>query len=188
MRLLEFTSRVDELDINKGKPKVYLDMDGVLADFLTEYAKVAGIESGISSRDIPPAKTDPTLGKIIGTNFFARLPKFPTADALVDLTVKTFGSYNICSSPLRGDHKGSEHYKREWISQHLHPGPQEIIITPNKAKYAVQSDGTPNILVDDKASNITSWEAAGGIGIQYQADEDNLSKIVTGYKNALNTL
>lgn len=48
MRLLEFTSRVNELHTNKGKPKVYLDMDGVLADFLTEYAKVAGIESGIT--------------------------------------------------------------------------------------------------------------------------------------------
>jgi len=94
-----------------GKPEVYLDMDGVIADFFTEYAKLAGIESG-NYRDIPPAKTDPTLNKMIGTDFFARLPKCRNADALVDLIVKTFGTYNICSSPLRGDHANSEKQKK----------------------------------------------------------------------------
>jgi 5'(3')-deoxyribonucleotidase len=176
--------RANEFTPKKSKPRVYLDMDGVLADFFTEYAKLAGIESG-NYRDIPPAKADPTLNKMVGTNFFARLPKFPTADALVSMTVKIFGGYSICSSPLRGDHKGSEHYKREWISQHLRPGPQEIIITPNKSKFAVQPDGTPNILVDDRGSNITGWEAAGGIGIKYQADEDSLSIVMQGYRHAL---
>ena len=40
--------------------EIYLDMDGVLADFFAEYAKLAGVTSG-SYRDIPPAKVDPTL-------------------------------------------------------------------------------------------------------------------------------
>ena len=179
--------RAKEFQKAKGKPRVYLDMDGVLADFFTEYAKLAGIESG-NYRDIPPAKTDPTLQKMVGTNFFARLPKFSTADTLVNMTVKTFGGYSICSSPLRGDHEGSAHYKKEWINQHLRPSPQEIIITPQKHKYAVQPDGTPNILVDDRGSNITAWEAAGGIGIKYQADEDSLSVVMKGYSHALDVV
>ena len=37
------------------KPEVYVDMDGVIADFFTEYAKLAGIESG-NYRDIPQLK------------------------------------------------------------------------------------------------------------------------------------
>jgi pyrimidine deaminase RibD-like protein len=179
--------RAKEFQKKQGKPRVYLDMDGVLADFFTEYAKLAGIESG-NYRDIPPAKTDPTLNKMVGTNFFARLPKFPTADTLVSMTVKTFGGYSICSSPLRGDHEGSAHYKKEWINKHLRPAPQEIIITPQKQKYAVQPDGTPNILVDDRGSNITAWEAAGGIGIKYQADEDPLSVVMKGYSHALDVV
>jgi hypothetical protein len=162
-------------------------MDGVLCDFFHEYAKLAGIESG-NYRDIPPAKADPTLDKMVGTDFFARLPKFPTTDTLINQTVRTFGGYSICSSPLRGDFKNSEHHKKVWIGQHLRPGPQEIIITPNKEKYAVQPDGTPNILVDDRGSNITKWEAAGGIGIKYQADEDNLSVVIKGYSHALDVI
>lgn len=167
------------------KPEVYLDMDGVIADFFAEYAKLAGIESG-NYRDIPPAKVDPTLDKMVGTDFFYRLPKFASADALIDMIVKTFGHYHICSSPLRGDHAGSEKYKTMWIKKNLPIQPKNIYITPNKAKYAVQPDGTPNILIDDRGSNITAWEAKGGVGIKYQADEDNLGVIVSGFKRALN--
>jgi hypothetical protein len=166
-----------------NKPEVYLDMDGVLADFFTEYAKLAGVESG-NYRDIPPAKTDPTLNKMIGTDFFARLPKFPSADDLVSLIVKSYGHYHICSSPLRGDFEGSEKYKRIWIQKHLNPQPVDILITPNKAKYAKQKDGTPNILIDDRGSNISAWEAAGGIGIKYQADENSLQTVVSGLVRA----
>ena len=62
--------------------KIYLDMDGVLADFFAEYAKMAGVND---YRSIPPASADPTLDKMVGTDFFHRLPKFPTTDALVKL-------------------------------------------------------------------------------------------------------
>lgn len=168
----------------QGTPEVYLDMDGVLADFFTEYAKLAGVKSG-SYRDIPPAKTDPTLQKMVGTDFFARLPKFPSADKLVQMAVKLFGHYHICSSPLRGDFEGSTHYKQVWIKQHLTPQPVDVLITPNKAKYAVQADGTPNILIDDRGSNISAWEAAGGVGIKYQADEDSLEVVMAGFKRAI---
>ena len=170
-------------EAQQGTPEVFLDMDGVLADFFAEYAKLAGVTSG-SYRDIPPAKADPTLDKMVGTDFFARLPKFPTADSLVDMVVHVFGHYNICSSPLRGDHEGSAKYKKIWISEHLNPQPQQILIVSNKAKYAVQPDGTPNVLIDDRGSNVSAWEAAGGVAIKYQADEDSLAVIQKGLKRA----
>lgn len=173
--------------LDMGKPEVYLDMDGVIADFFTEYAKLAGIESG-NYRDIPPAKTDPTLQKMVGTDFFARLPKCRNADALVDMIVKTFGKFHICSSPLRGDFENSEKQKKIWLKNNLKHQPTNIIITPNKAKYAVQTDGTPNILIDDRGSNITAWEAKGGIGIKYQADEDSLQVVVSGIKRAFDVI
>jgi len=166
-----------------SKPEVYLDLDGVVADFFTEYAKLAGVENG-NYRDIPPAKTDPTLDKMVGTDFFNRLPKCPNADQLVHMIVKLYGKYHVCSSPLRGDHENSEKWKKVWIQRELKPGPVDVIITPNKAKYAKQADGTPNILIDDRGSNISAWEAAGGIGIKYQADEDSLSKVVDGFTRA----
>jgi hypothetical protein len=166
--------RADELIRATANTKIYLDMDGVLADFFAEYAKLAGVTSG-SYRDIPPAKADPTLNKMIGTDFFHRLPKFPTADSLVKLVLQYVPAYAICSSPLRGDHANSELHKRAWIKDHLNPQPAEIIITGQKERHAVNPDGSPNILIDDRGANIVAWRARGGIGIKYQADEDSLN-------------
>lgn len=171
-----------DLNLPEGM-EVYVDMDGVLADFFTEYAKLAGIKSG-NYRDIPPAKTDPTLQKMVGTDFFARLPKFPTADKLIDIVMNVAGGYNICSSPLRGDHEGSAKYKKIWIDEHLNQLPNNIFIVANKAQYAKNPSGMPNVLIDDRGSNISAWEAAGGIGIKYQADEDSLQVILDGLRRA----
>jgi len=175
--------RADELIRATPTTKIYLDMDGVLADFFAEYAKLAGVTSG-SYRDIPPAKADPTLDKMVGTDFFYRLPKFPTADALVELVLGYVNSYGICSSPLRGDHANSEHWKREWIKKNLAPQPGYIIITGQKERHAVNTDGSPNILIDDRGTNIVAWRARGGIGIKYQADEDSLNIVKTALDKA----
>lgn len=179
--------RASDLNLPEGM-EVYLDMDGVLADFFHEYAKLAGVPANKYGkhdyRSIPPAKADPTLDKMVGTDFFARLPKFPSTDKLVNIVVDAAGSYNICSSPLRGDHEGSAKYKGAWIKKHLNPQPQHVYITPNKAKYAKNADGMPNVLIDDRGSNISAWEAAGGIGIKYQADENSFKVILDGLKRA----
>lgn len=165
-----------------SKPIAYVDMDGVIANFFAEYAKMAGIKSG-NYRDIPPAKADPTLDKMIGTDFFDRLPKFPTTDKLIQMVVKEFGSYKILSSPLRGDHENSKVQKIKWIKRELAIQPDEIIVVGRKDSYAVQADGTPNILIDDRGKNIEGWRSRGGYGVKYQADEDPLSKVSDGIKD-----
>lgn len=165
--------------MDKKSTVIYLDMDGVLADFFSEYAKLAGVTQG-TYRDIPPAKVDPTLDKMVGTDFFSRLPVFPSVPQLMKLVLSYVDTYSICSSPLRGDHKNSEKHKRDWIVKHLNPQPKDIIITGRKHKWATQPDGTPNILIDDRGKNISDWIAAGGYGIKYQADEDSLETVKMG--------
>jgi 5'(3')-deoxyribonucleotidase len=161
---------------SEGKPIVYIDMDGVLANFFEEWAKMAGIKSG-NYKDIPPADIDPTLDKMIGTDFFAQLPKFPSADKLIQMVINLFGSYKILSSPLRNDHENSKKHKIDWIGRKLKIKPSETIISSNKGAFATQPDGTPNILIDDLGKNIQNWMNNGGLGIKYQADEDPLSKV-----------
>lgn len=172
-----------------GRPEIFLDMDGVLADFFSEYAKLAGVPADVQSgradyRNIPPELREPVIAQMRGTDFFYRLPKFPSADRLVAMVVQVFGYYNICSSPLRGDNQHSEAMKRAWIAENLNPQPRVIRITGRKGKYAKQADGTPNILVDDRNSVLTEWEQSGGIGIKYQADEDGLDVVAKGLRRA----
>jgi hypothetical protein len=175
--------KISELaEAEQDKPIVYLDMDGVIADFFSEYAKMAGVEDG-NYRKIPRNKINPTLNAMKGTDFFNRLPKIATADQLVQLAVKyTGGDYSILSSPLRGDKDNSARWKKVWLAREMNIQPSNVIITSNKAAYA-KSKGIANILIDDHGSNIQKWNGAGGHGIKYQADEDSLQIVADGLKN-----
>ena len=58
----------------------------------------------------------------------------------------------------------------------------ESFFTHRKEKYAVNADGTPNILIDDRSVNIDRWIKKGGLGIRYQADEDSLEELFVKVK------
>ena len=166
-------------DMKDTTPTVYLDMDGVLADFFGGVEKMYGVEhwkqlTNDKTKDLKKEVID----RITGTNFFATLPKFDSAESLID-TVKKFtgGNFSINTSPLRGDHENSAKYKKLWISNNIEQ-PDDIVVTGRKETYAKdKGTGTPNILIDDRPVNIQRWQAAGGYGILYQANRDPLSKV-----------
>jgi len=163
--------------------KIYLDMDGVIADFFGGLEKRFEVLHWKEISNIERA-----LDTIKGTNFFYKLDQFIDYDA--DSSIKIYKStelvrfvkslagddWGICSSPLRGDSYNSAYWKRRWLEDNrMMPVVQNCIFTSNKEKYAMDKvTGTPNILIDDKKSNIMKWKAAGGVGIQYQANENDL--------------
>lgn len=169
MRSLDFEQR--------RKPTVYVDMDGVLADFFGEVAKEHDVEywREIHRKDLGIDQVAQEPG------FFEMLPKLPNAGRLMSGVLKLANDrYSILSSPLLSDVEQSSKEKADWLDKHLpnHP-PQAIVFDHEKYKYAKQADGTPNILIDDWETNIRLWEANGGIGILYQDDK---------YKDALHKL
>ena len=168
-----------------GKPTVYLDMDGVLADFFGGVEKMYGVEhwkqlTNDKTKDLKKEVID----RITGSNFFATLPKFSTADALIDMVKKfTGGKFSINTSPLRGDNENSAKHKKTWISNNI-AKPEDIIVTGRKESYAVdKGTGTPNILIDDRPVNIQRWQGRGGYGILYQANRDSLDKVKQGLED-----
>ena len=169
-------------NMEDAKPIVYLDMDGVLADFFGGVEFLYGVEhwkqlTNDKTKDLKKEVID----RITGTDFFAVLPKFPTADALIDMVKKfTGGNFSINTSPLRGDHENSAKYKKLWIQNNIET-PDSIVVTGRKETYAKdKASGTPNILIDDRPVNIQRWQAAGGYGILYQANRDQLTKVQKG--------
>ena len=164
----------------KEEPIVYVDMDGVLADFFGGVEKLYGVEHWkdlTSSKDEGGLKQE-VINRITGTDFFATLPEFPTSDQLIAMVKKfTGGTFSILTSPLRGDHENSTKYKKIWITQHI-ANPEQVIVTGRKEAYAKdKASGTPNILIDDRPTNIERWQNAGGYGILYQANRDQLTKV-----------
>jgi 5'(3')-deoxyribonucleotidase len=147
------------------KSEIYVDMDGVLADFFGEWKKLVGKDW----RELGKDEIEPALKKIRDEDkFWLNIPLTSNAKKLLDIIKQVKGDYKILSSPLAND-PNSEPHKRKWIKKNLDffP-PSEVIITKDKAKYATNPDGTPNILIDDYGVNIAAWEGAGGIGFKHK--------------------
>ena len=166
--------------------KVYVDMDGVIADFFSALAEFRKVNHW---KDDGPITLDTSIKELRGTDFFTTLPVFPFAKNLVNL-VKSYtgGDWYINTSPLRDDHENSELQKRKWLKKHKFD-PKDIIVTKRKESYAVdKKTGIPNILIDDRPKNLERWIARGGIGIRYQANEDSINVVKKGLDNAYGTL
>ena len=152
---------------------VYLDMDGVIADFFGKLEDDFGADHWKDIKNI-----ERCLNEIRNTDFFYQIPAFAEAADIVELVKEhSDGDWGICSSPLRDDHYNSAFWKRKWLTIHgfLPDDLEKLIFTSNKHKYAISRlSGKPNVLIDDKPSNINAWEQAGGIGIRFQCNKDDL--------------
>tara|TARA_A200000113_G_C8838511_1_gene346054 strand:- start:826 stop:1317 length:492 start_codon:yes stop_codon:yes gene_type:complete len=151
-------------------------MDGVIADFFGAFAKKNNVSHWKSIK-----QKEKALADLVGTDWFYQLPTFEDdSSKIIEFVKKTAGDTNwgICSSPLRGDHNNSAYWKRRWLEDKgFMPEVENCIFTSNKHKYAVNRlTGKPNILIDDKIDNIKRWEQAGGIGIRFQCDQDDIEE------------
>ena len=139
---------------------IYLDMDGVIADFDKRYEELFKITTKESERD---KKWVQFFDKFIQDRHFATLDLMPEAIELMDYLKGTGIPITILSS-TSSDKRDPliRPQKMEWLSKHKIDFP--VILVPGahlKKDYA-----TPNcILIDDTAKNIDGWRREGGIGI-----------------------
>ena len=183
---IKYWGNTDDWESIQMSSRVYVDMDGVIADFFSALAEFRKVNHWKDKGEIT---LDTSIKELQGTNFFETLPVFPFAKKLVDL-VKSYtgGDWYINTSPLRDDHKNSEYYKTKWLEKHNFD-PKDIIVTKRKESYAVdKKTGIPNILIDDRPKNLERWVARGGVGIRYQANEDSLDLIKKGLDKAYGTI
>ena len=179
------------------KQKIYVDMDGVIADHFNYLGTVNGYSRW---KDIPDIETAHT--QLWNTDHFYHVPcywgdiedstlpngwtpkvKENKSQKLIQYVrdiCDEFGfEYGICSSPIKGDFNNSSYWKRRWLERHdMMPDKVEnCLFVLDKTKYATcRMIGLPNILIDDRPDNIHKFNAAGGVGIRFQHDEDDLEE------------
>ena len=134
--------------------KIYLDIDGVAADFEGGFKEITG--------KYPSQVEKKFLWKTINSdkNFFYDLDVMRGFMNLWDLVEDTEPSF---LTGLPGSSSGKE-AKIKWVNKHF-PG-TEVIVVPKKEKRKWAASN--HILIDDTMSNIIEWKADGGIGIYHE--------------------
>jgi len=151
--------------------KCYLDMDGVLDDFVgaacrehvrpcydkPEHYGIFDMEKiwGITPKAFW-SKLDVDAYK-----FWRRLEKTPEADEIVQLAIDTFGVENVAILTAAAMHPMCAAAKRDWIREYYPQFEKRIIYAQAKGFVG----GPKKVLIDDRDRNIEDWEAAGGVGI-----------------------
>lgn len=165
------------------KPHLYLDMDGVQADFFTAWAqwhsrkfsqdhvqqyKDIGDREQREQSIMELNKESPEFIE----NFFATLPVLPNFPALLSFLNANNIEFTVLSAPLRGNQEASIRGKRAWLDKHNSTAAATAIFTSDKERYAMHG-GKPNVLVDDFKKYINSWTSRGGIGVLHR--DNNLA-------------
>ena len=173
-----------ELETPVKTPILYVDMDGVLADFYGPFNSMARVSSW---KDASKDTVSAVLKQITKQDdFWINLKVLPDVPQLMSAIKTLFGgNYKLLSKAIAGDPHAVKQ-KKQWAQQNLNPQPNQIIIMPataDKGRYAQQADGTPNILIDDFGYNIKKWEQAGGIGVQHKTGAVNttINKLKQAY-------
>lgn len=164
--------------------KLYLDKDGVLADFhgvLTSRNIGLGVTYYFKPEETWTAEQHEEQRVIRAVmdepGFWLTLPKCPGAEALwgfadqLDHTVLT-ALPRVCADPAR-----IEREKRLWIPQTFGYIPSERIIVCQRHEKAALAHGPGHVLVDDMPVNCDEWRAAGGTAILHRDAFDTIHQL-----------
>ena len=148
--------------------KIHLDMDGVITDFDKQFKELTGMmpnefESKYGIKDFWEA-----IDKA-GVGFWRGMEWMPDGQELYN-KVSQF-NHELLSSPSRGE--SSKIGKRLWRRDKTPNTKLTLAYSANKKNYAAPN----HILIDDRASNINQWKAAGGIGILHTSAASTIAKL-----------
>jgi len=148
-------------------PRLFLDCDGVLADFdlaarqllrMTPKQYITTHGRGAFWSKLAKAK-----------NFYGSLPEMPDARRLFD-AVKHLDPTILTGLPLG---KWAAPQKIEWAAEHFPGVPIITCMAADKHKHMHPGD----VLVDDREKHRAAYEAAGVVFVHHKNAEDSLRQL-----------
>lgn len=155
--------------------KIYLDMDGVIADFYKRYFE----RYGLAPREAEKKKEfNKYFDDFIKTRQFATLDLMPGTTSGIAYLIRSGVPVEILSSTAREEfYDNISSQKEEWL--HKHGINFKTNFVPGK-KHKYKFATPDSIIIDDTESVIDDWNKAGGIGILHR-DWDTTMAILSMY-------
>lgn len=151
----------------ESMPHLYLDMDGVQADFFGRWAEIEKVQHYKHIKN--PEEAIVRLAQSGPENvyhFFRDLDPLPGGQQIIAWLRQNKIPFTVLSAPLRMEGQSSIKGKREWLDKYNPGTSNDAIFTSAKYKYAT-INGKPNVLVDDFGKYLKSWNDAGGIAVKH---------------------
>lgn len=149
---------------------IYLDLDGVFADFMATFDQIVG-----RRYTDDPKGAWVKLDKV--DNLFLNMKPLPYAKELFD-EIQAFGVETkiLTALPiLTGKLKTAQEDKTKWVRQHLS---KDIdVICTNGWRGKSEYSSWKAILVDDSSRNTEHWKLHGGWGIQHISPDLTLNEL-----------
>jgi len=145
--------------------KIFLDLDGVMADFGKGVINLLGQHPD----RLDPKEMWPAI--INADHFFLNLPKKKDADSLYN-HIKGNDIEILTGLPPAASN-GKED-KIAWVKRNIS---KNIKVNVVPAKDKQQFAEPHHILIDDQPKNIARWKAAGGIGILHKSTTQTVKKL-----------
>jgi len=158
------------LGVGGGMPQVFLDCDGVLADFDKGAEAVLGLPPGEYERRFGAGRFWAALARAPG--FFEHLELMPDALELYE-AVRHLDPVILTGLP-RG--AWAEPQKRRWAERHF-PG-VPVITTMAALKHEYRHPG--DVLVDDRDKYRKLWEANGGVFVHHASAASSIAELRAG--------
>lgn len=164
--------------------KLYLDMDGVIADFnqnLQDFGVIDNETHFIHKPREQWTESQKDLDRRVRgvmelEDFWPSIPPCPDAYELWDY-VKQFDLYILTATPNVTEFRDRiAEQKRAWIQSTFGAFPQErILICLRAEKQAHSAPG--HLLIDDMTSNCTEWLKGGGNSIMHSTAKNTIQHI-----------
>ena len=159
--------------------KLYLDMDGVLADFERGARELAHAEPlPLNGKRSPEA--DDRMWAAVRTvdHFYGKLELMPGAKEWFDRLYARYGDACEILTGIPRLHRGIENAredKLEWVRRRLSKDiVVNIVLRAEKPGFCT---GPDCVLIDDSEGNIRKWREAGGTGILFESPEAALAAL-----------
>ena len=173
-----YAMELGRLREEESEYKVYLDMDGVLADFDQRFRDISGMEPREFENKYGRKAFWDLIDEENKVKFWVGIPTMPGAADLVD-AVKDY-NYELLTSPSAK--KQSYLGKILWVKNHtgnVFPSKPRINFKKAKEKHLVKPQlAKTDILIDDREDTIGRWNTAGGTGIVYK----NIGQVLSDLK------